>query len=196
MATAKSNRNTRNTRTAGRRTGRPTNAERALRQQSETAKLINVAAASYAAGMANALGVDPSAVQTIASVAQTGQSQSASTATTSQGQSQQTTSRRSGTTARKAPGRKVNPESKMSLTRKFYDDNLALPEDQRLDRASLVKAAAKKFKYTPQTANTYISNIEREGGQKLVRRGTGAGAARGRSRGNSNGNGQKTGTNN
>ena len=57
MATAKSNRNTRNTRTAGRRTGRPTNAERALRQQSETAKLINVAAASYAAGMANALGV-------------------------------------------------------------------------------------------------------------------------------------------
>lgn len=187
----KSNRNTTTRKTAGRRTGRPTNAERALRRQSETVKLINVASASYAAGMAAALNVDPSAVQTIASVAQTGQSATASTSTSSQGQSQSAGRK----TARKAPGRKVNPESKMSLTRKFYDDNMALPEAQRLDRAALVKAAAKKFKYTPQTANTYISNIERIGGQKLVRRGTGAGAARGRSRGNNSNGSQKTGTN-
>jgi hypothetical protein len=192
MATnaAKSTRNTR--KSTGRRTGRPTNAERAARVQSETVNLIKVAAASYATGMANALGIDPSAVQTIGTVAQTGQAQPV-TGTTSAQPAQTQPSGQRRTTARKAPGRKVNPDSKMSLTRQFYAENLKLPADQRLDRAAFVKAAAKKFKYTPQTANTYISNIERVEGRKLARRGTGAGAARGRSRG-SNGD-QNTGTN-
>ena len=82
--------------------------------------------------------------------------------------------------ARKAPGRRVEEDSRMSQTRRFYDENLKASNP--LVRADFVREAAKRFGYTKETANTYVSNIEKQGGYKLERRG-GAGAARGRSRG-------------
>lgn len=192
MAT-KASRNTRNTRKSntnagnGRRT-RGTRASASTTSisqsqdmqpsQSQAAHLIDIGIAAASAAIKAAFGIDAGAAGvTTIGAAQPSQSQSATTATGSQAQ---TTSRRS---ARKAPGRRTDPNSNMSKTREFYAENLKLPADQRLDRAAFVKAAAKKFGCSVQTANTYVSNLERETGQyKLVRRGTGSGA-RGRSRG-------------
>lgn len=183
MATAKSTaRSTRTTRSTGRRTGRPSNAEIAQRAQSQTAHLIDVAMAAASAAVRTAMGVEAGVSGTVTTVgvpqgsqSQGSQSQTASTgSTTSQAQSQ-------GRATRKAPGRSVDPTSKASQTRDFYAENLKSANP--LTRAEFVKAAAKKFGYSQQTANTYVSNIEKVGGNKLVRRGSGA--ARGRSRGQS-----------
>lgn len=164
----------------GRRTGRPTNAERQARVQSQAGQFINIVAAAYAEGMKTALGIEggvqtlanmPQGIGTPAGIGIAQGSQSVSAATTS------TTSK--AVTGRKAPGRKVEADSKMSLTREFYDANLKAANP--LNRADFVRTAAAKFGYSKETANTYVSNIEKEGGYKLERRG-GTGAARGRTR--------------
>lgn len=192
MATAakksRSTRNTRNTATSGRR-GRPSNADRNAAQASQTAHLIDLGIAAASAAIKATLGLDASAgtVSTVG-IPQGSQSQSAGTSTGSQSQ---TTSTSRG---RKSPGRRIDPKSNMSLTREFYAEQAKLPSDQRMSRADFVRAAAKKFGCSTQTANTYVSNIERESGKKLLAR-RGTGAARGRSRGNGNGNSQRNGTN-
>jgi hypothetical protein len=176
--------------TTGRRSGRPTNIERAAKVQSQAMHFINLAAASYAAGMTAALGIE-GGVQTLgnlpSSIAQSAQSASAGSATASTSQSSASTSGRSRT--KQAPGRRVDEGSAMSQTRRFYDENLKAANP--LARAEFVREAAKRFGYTPQTANTYVSNIERDGGYKLVRRG-GTGAARGRSRSNGSASAKKS----
>lgn len=180
-------RNTRNTKPAsrgGRKTNAQRNAERLEAAQSQAMHLVEVATAAYASGMKTALGLDTGVAGTVTTIgAATGQS-----ATQSQGSQSapaQTTSRK-----RQAPGRRQDPESKMSLTRDFYAENLKAANP--LTRAELVKAAAKKFGYTPQTGNTYISKIDNENGRKLARRRT---SSNGRSRGNQTGGSQRNGTN-
>lgn len=156
------------TKTAGRR-GRPTNAERASRLQSQQVLLIDAAVAAASAAVKTALGIGEEGGVTTIGVPQGNQSQSASTSTTSVSN---TSGRRKQT-----PGRRVDPNSAMSKTRAFYDQNLKSANP--LNRADFVRAAADKFGYSRQTANTYVSNIEKEGGFKLARRG---GSGRGRAR--------------
>ena len=193
MATRNSSKTANNAnKPTGRRTGRPTNIERQARVQSQALQFINLAAASYAAGMTAALGID-GGVQTLGNLPHglaTGSGIAASQGSQSQNAGQSQNASQSATSARvstlkskKAPGRKVEADSKMSLTRDFYAENLNAASP--LNRADFVRKAATKFGYTKETANTYVSNIEKEGGYKLVRRG-GAGAARGRSRNASN----------
>lgn len=170
--------NTKSTKTAAKtasRRGRPTNAERAQRVQSQQSNLIDVAVAAASAAVKTALGIDVADGVTSIGVPQGSQSQNASQST---GSVAKTAGRRKQT-----PGRRVDENSAMSKTRAFYDQNLKSANP--MNRADFVRAAADKFGYSRQTANTYVSNIEKDGGYKLVRRG-GTGAARGRSRGNGN----------
>lgn len=164
------------TKSTGRR-GRPTNAERAVRAQSAAEGLVNVAAAAYSAGLRQGLGLPSddsgSTVTTIASIAGTQQTSQASQPAT---QTQSAPKAKAAPKAARAPratgsssGRPVNPESKMTLTRNLYHENLQASNP--LNRADLVKAAAKKFGYSAATGNTYISNIDKENGRQLVRRG-------------------------
>ena len=156
MATAK--KTNRKTATATRRAGRPTNAERTQRIQSQQSQLIDTAMAAASAAAKAALGIVDGGVTSI--------NQNANGAS-------------SGTPAktakqRQAPGRRTDPNSKMSLTRDFYDANLKAATP--LSRSELVKAAAKKFGYSQQTGNTYISKIDNEAGRKLSRRRVAPGA--------------------
>ncbi len=172
------------TKSTGRRTGRPTNAERQALLQSKANQFITIAAAAYAEGMKAALGIE-GGVQTLASLPQgIGQSSGIGISQGSQSQSaasQSTSAKVTTLKTKKAPGRKVEADSKMSLTRDFYAENLKASSP--LNRADFVRKAAEKFQYSKETANTYVSNIEKEGGYKLDRRG-GTGAARDRSRSN------------
>lgn len=190
--------------TPARRVGRPTNAERQQNVASQQSQLIDMAVAAASAAIKSVMGID-GGVQTIG-VPQGTQSQSASTGTASTPQtggnqtggnqnaigtaSTSTATKSGGSRVRQAPGRRVDAESKMSLTKVFYDENLNAPTP--LNRADFVRAAAEKFGYSVQTANTYVSNIEKVGGYKLERRGGNTAARGGRSRGNGNGNGQKS----
>lgn len=137
------------TATAKRR-GRPSNASKAAAAASQTVNLIDIAIAAASSAVKTALGVDSSTgtVSTVTSIAQP----SASAA------------------AKKSPGRKRNPDSALSLTRKLYAENMAKPESKRMTRAEFVKAAAAKFGYSIQTANTYVSGIEKNAPVKLVSR--------------------------
>lgn len=167
--------------TNARRAGRPTNAERNARVQSQQVLLIDTAMAAASAAVKATLGIIDGGVSTIG-IPQGSQFDTASTSTSTSAQpaATKTATRRQ----KQAPGRRVDEDSAMSKTRRFYDENLN--SQNPLIRADFVREAAKRFGYTPQTANTYVSNIEKASGYKLVRRG-GAGAARGRSRGNGNG---------
>lgn len=132
--------------TATRKTGgRPTNASRNAKIQSQTALIVDTAIAAASAAVKSALGID---IGNVTAIAATGTGQSADQSSTTQ-------SKRSA----KRPGRSVDPTSKMSLTREFFNSNKS-----KMDRAAMVKAAASKFGYSPQTANTYIANISREQG--------------------------------
>lgn len=175
MATRTSN--TKTASTSNRRTGRPTNAERNARVQSQQSLLIDVAVAAASAALKAAMGIADGGVTSIG-IPQASQSQTATNATASTGQSASKTTTRK---AKQAPGRRVDENSKMSQTKEFYDQNLKAANP--LARADFVRAAAAKFAYSKETANTYVSNIEKAGGYKMVRRG-GTAARGGRSRGN------------
>ena len=183
MATKNSN----TTKSTGNRVGRPTNASKRAAIQSQQSLLIDtaMAAASAAAAAAAkaALGIVDGGVTTI-SQPQASQSNTGNTSTASKLQA-------STSTGKKSPGRKVQADSALSLTRQFYADNLKASTP--LSRAEFVKAATAKFGYAKETANTYVSNIEREGGYKLVRRGTNTAARGGRAR-STKANTQATGT--
>lgn len=171
---------TRNSNTAqkssGRRPGRPSNASKVAAVQSKQSQLIDVAIAAASAAVKAVYGIVDGGVQSIATP-QGSQSQSASTSgSTSQSVKtggSQSQGNQSATTAhppaKKAPGRKTDGTSNMSLTRAFYAENLKA--DKPLNRAAFVTAASERFKYKKAIANTYVSNIEKEGGYKLERRG-------------------------
>lgn len=149
---AKATRNTKSA-TTGRKVGRPTKAEQTARIQSQQTMLIDVAVAAASAAVKSALGIDTGTVAAIGSVAQTAGTQASPSPQAKAPAS--STSRATG----KRPGRSVDPNSKMSQTRVFFNANKT-----KMERSALVKAAAEKFGYTPQTANTYIVNIAREEG--------------------------------
>lgn len=166
MATKNSN----TTKSTGNRVGRPTNASKRAAIQSQQSLLIDTAMAAASAAAKAALGIVVDGGVTTISPPQASQS---NTNTASKPQA-------STSTAKKSPGRKVQADSALSLTRQFYADNLKASTP--LSRAEFVKAATAKFGYAKETANTYVSNIEREGGYKLVRRGTNTAARGGRAR--------------
>ena len=160
------------TKTAGRRTGRPTNAARKANLESKASQFITITAAAFANGMKIALGID-GGVQTLAGMPSgIGQAAGIGIAQGSQSVNAVATPK-----TKKAPGRKVQADSKLTKTREFYAQNLA--ETNPLNRADFVRKAAEMFGYSQQTANTYVSKIEEQQGYKLVRRG-GASASRGR----------------
>ena len=180
MATKNSN----TTKSTGNRVGRPTNASKRAAIQSQQSLHIDTAmAAASAAAAKAALGIVDGGVTTI-SQPQASQSNTGNTSTASKLQA-------STSTGKKSPGRKVQADSALSLTRQFYADNLKASTP--LSRAEFVKAATAKFGYAKETANTYVSNIEKEGGYKLVRRGSNTSARGGRAR-TQKANTQATGT--
>ena len=179
MATKNSN----TTKSTGNRVGRPTNASKRAAIQSQQSLLIDTAMAAASAAAKAALGIVDDGVTTI-SQPQASQSNTGNTSTASKSQA-------STSTAKKSPGRKVQADSALSLTRQFYADNLKASTP--LSRAEFVKAATAKFGYAKETANTYVSNIEKEGGYKLVRRGSNTSARGGRAR-TQKANTQATGT--
>jgi hypothetical protein len=158
-----------------RRIGRPTNAERATRAQSAAEGLVNVASAAFSAGLRQGLGLPSddtgATVTTIASITGSAIPATAKVSTApapAKASKPARVRRASGSVS----GRPVDPESKMSKTRTLYLENLKASTP--LNRAELVAAAAKKFDYSPATGNTYISNIDKENGRQLVRRGSSA----------------------
>lgn len=171
MATRNSNTNAQ--KSTGRRPGRPSNASKVAAVQSQQSMLIDVAIAAASAAVKSAFGIAEGGVTTIGTgIAQPQGSQSTSagsqsgTQSGSQPQGRSTRSTSSG--AKKAPGRKVQADSNMSKTRAFYDENLKAATP--LNRAEFVREVASRFACSPATANTYVSNIEKEGGYKLVSR--------------------------
>lgn len=166
MATRKSN--TAQKSTTGRRPGRPSNASKAAAVQSQQTMLIDVAIAAASSAVKAAFGLADGGVQTVG-VAQP--STSNASASPAQPSTSGNTKRSSATVTsigKKSPGRKVQADSKATLTREFYDANLKSPNP--LNRAEFVAAATEKFGYSKQTANTYVSNIESKHGYKLVSR--------------------------
>lgn len=148
---AKSNTATATATTAKRR-GRPSNAAKAAAAASRTNTLIDMAVAAASAAVKTALGVEGiEGVTTVATVQP---------------------SANSNVVAKKSPGRKRNPESNMSQTRALYAANMNKEASKRLTRAEFVKAAAAKLGYSVQTANTYVSTIERGADVKLESRNT------------------------
>lgn len=156
--------------TTSRRRGRPTNAERDQRVQSQQTLLIDVAMAAASAAVKTAMGIAEGGVTTIG-VPQGSQGQSAGSATGSVSTSQAPQSNASTSTAstgqrrqRQAPGRRVDPNSKMSQARDFYAANM------NMERSDMVNTLTEKLDISKQVANTYVSNIDREHGYKLPRR--------------------------
>jgi hypothetical protein len=66
---------------------------------------------------------------------------------------------------RQAPGRHVDPKSKMSLARAFYAANVAT-----MERSVMVQTLHENLSISKQVANTYVSNIDKQAGGKLSRR--------------------------
>lgn len=186
MAT-KTSKTSKTTKSTGNRVGRPTNASKRAAIQSQQSLLIDTAMAAASAAAKAALGIVVDGGVTTIAQPQASQSNSTGTSTPAKAQSQP----RTATTAKKSPGRKVQADSALSLTRQFYADNLKASTP--LTRAEFVKAATAKFGYAKETANTYVSNIERDGGYKLVRRGSNTAARGGRAR-TQKANTQATGT--
>ena len=151
---AKNNPATATAATAKRR-GRPTNAAKAAAAASQTNTLIDIAVAAASAAVKTALGTGGiDGIEGVTTVA---------TVQPSSG---------SNVVAKKAPGRKRNPESNMSRTRALYAANMNKEAGKRMTRAEFVKAAAAKLGYSVQTANTYVSTIERGADEKLESRNT------------------------
>lgn len=185
--TASNTRNTRSNASTGRRSGRPSNASKLAAVHSQQSLMIDQAMAVASAAAKAALGIIEGGVTTIG-IPQSSQSQSASGSTGSTGQSQ------TRSTARKSPGRKVQSDSAMTLTREYFAKN-----KNSMPRAELVRTAAEKFGYSKETGNTYISKIAKEEGFSFPTSRGGQGAARGRSRtsakGNTGNQSQSNGTN-
>lgn len=162
-----------NSKSPGRRIGRPTNAERAVRAQSAAEGLVNVASAAFSAGLRQGLGLPSddtgSTVTTIASIAGSPSAVTSHASAPAQAKASPKPAR-ARRSAGSTSGRPIDPQSKMTLTRNLYHENLQASKP--LTRAELVQAAAKKFDYSPATGNTYISNIDKENGRQLVRRGS------------------------
>lgn len=169
--------NSKTTKSTGNRVGRPTNASKIAAQHSQQSQLIDIAVAAASSAVKSALGIIDGGVTTIAQPAAGNTTNAPARGTTA--------------TAKKSPGRKVQADSALSMTRQFYADNLKAANP--MTRSEFVKAATAKFGYTKETGNTYVSNIEKEGGYKLVRRGGNTSARGGRAR-TAKANTQATGT--
>jgi hypothetical protein len=131
--------------------GRPSNATIAARANTKRNSFINIVASAASEAAATAVRdalSDPSAVTTLG-IPQGSQSSTPSSAPR----------------ARLTPGRRVDPNSKMSLARAFYEKHV-----NSMERSVMVEALHKKLDISKQVANTYVSNIDKQAGGKLSRR--------------------------
>lgn len=165
-----------------RRPGRPSNAERNAELRSHNELLIDTAFAAASAALKTVLGsgVDIPRASGVATPVTASQAQGSTSQGSGSTQSQPQGSTSQGTTtasassqakpaarARKSPGRRVDPNSKMSRARVFYADNT------NMQRSDMVDALVEKLDISKAVANTYVSNIDKENGSILRRRGSG-----------------------
>lgn len=122
--------------------GRPSNATLAARSQASKLTKIAVAAASAAISSALADGL-------------AGITGSVTPITSAKPKARTATG--------KPVGRPVKATSSMSKARAFYDANY-----QSMERSDMVDKLHKSLNITKQSANTYVSLIDKENGYKLV----------------------------
>lgn len=162
---------TRNANTASksaprRRPGRPTNAEIAQRVRAQHQNIVDIAAAAASAAAQGAVRAAMEAEGTVTTIGSASIAQSQPSQSQSAGRSTAAVKQTGEKRERRSPGRRTDPKSAMSLTREFFEQN-----KNSMPRNELVKAAAKKFKYSPATGNTYISKIAKEQGFEFGPRG-------------------------
>ena len=128
-----------------RKRGRPSNASIAANSQATRLTKIAVAAASaaIAAALQPALVANATAAQAAGNVTSIGKKK-----TTANG---------------KTVGRPVKSTSAMSIARDFYTANVS-----KMERADMVEKLHTLANITKQSANTYISQIDKANGYKLV----------------------------
>lgn len=148
MANAKK----KNTRKTGAKLGRPSNADRALKQQQSIAQLLDVVgiAASNAAQGAVKAFMDGGGIGAVTTIGTATATAPAAKATS---------------TAPKTPGRNPDPTSKRFKARAMYTELKGT-----MPRNEIVNAIVKKLGLKKNVANTYYHEAERDAGDVPVSR--------------------------